>query len=282
MTTFLNYKFQEVDLRDIYHQTNNSITNNSITNNLITPEISDEIFSLRNNMPHILDQGQLGSCVSNAICLFLGYLDKKLIASRLYIYFNGRAISNFILEQDTGISVRNGCKSVAKYGTCSELIWPYNIQQFASLPSFTAYNSTVKLNNFSYLAVYQTLTSIIHCLTENYPILFGFLVYESFFSPIVTSTGIVSMPNTTTETLQGGHCCVIVGYDSTKKLFICANSWGTSWGDKGYFYLPYNYILSPQLAGDFWTLRISNTITNTTTNNKTNNKLFLLRKIKHY
>ena len=67
----------------------------------------------------------------------------------------------------------------------------------------------------------------------------------------VAANGIVPMPNTKTETLDGGHCTCIVGYDNTKQWFICANSWGTSWGDKGYFYMPYAYITNPNLASDF-------------------------------
>jgi C1A family cysteine protease len=33
------------------------------------------------------------------------------------------------------------------------------------------------------------------------------------------------------------------------------NSWGSSWGDNGYCYMPYEYLLSAHLANDFWTIR---------------------------
>ena len=50
------------------------------------------------------------------------------------------------------------------------------------------------------------------------------------------------------------HNCAI-GYDDTKQCLIVRNSWGPSWGDKGYFYLPYAYVQNPNLAEDFWVVK---------------------------
>ena len=77
------------------------------------------------------------------------------------------------------------------------------------------------------------------------------MVYSSLLTATVSSTGVVPMPNTKTETFKGGHCACIVGYNDTTQMFTCANSWGTSWGNKGYFTIPYAYIINPSLAGDF-------------------------------
>ncbi len=46
-----------------------------------------------------------------------------------------------------------------------------------------------------------------------------------------------------------------VGYDEAERRFIVRNSWGADWGIKGYFTMPYDYVLDPSLASDFWTLR---------------------------
>jgi len=67
----------------------------------------------------------------------------------------------------------------------------------------------------------------------------------------VASTGIVPKPNIATEKLQGGHCMNIIGYDDSKQWFICANSWGTSWGNNGLCFIPYVYLLDSNLANDF-------------------------------
>ena len=56
------------------------------------------------------------------------------------------------------------------------------------------------------------------------------------------------------ETIMGGHAVCIVGYDDNKGTFKVRNSWSEKWGDKGYCYFPYKYILNPNLASDFWTI----------------------------
>lgn len=91
-------------------------------------------------------------------------------------------------------------------------------------------------------------------LATGYPFVFGFSVYESFESHTVAKTGIVPMPNKT-EHLLGGHAVMAVGYDDNKQTFIVRNSWGTTWGNQGYCYMPYDYLSNPTLASDFWTVR---------------------------
>ena len=54
----------------------------------------------------------------------------------------------------------------------------------------------------------------------------------------------------------GGHAVIAVGYDDSTSRITVQNSWGTSWGDKGYFYMPYQYITNTNLADDFWTIRL--------------------------
>ena len=67
----------------------------------------------------------------------------------------------------------------------------------------------------------------------------------------MAKTGIVPLPDTTFEQLEGGHCISMVGFDDVLQCFYCANSWGVKWGQKGYFTLPYAYVLNPELASDF-------------------------------
>ena len=70
------------------------------------------------------------------------------------------------------------------------------------------------------------------------------------------------------EKAVGGHAVMAVGYNDTHQWFIVRNSWGTSWGIAGYFTLPYQYLLEPNLSDDFWTIRIVEESASGTSNGK--------------
>jgi C1A family cysteine protease len=92
------------------------------------------------------------------------------------------------------------------------------------------------------------------CLADGFPFVFGFTVYETFESAAVAKTGVLNMPKPRERTV-GGHAVCAVGYDDKTKRLLVRNSWGSSWGIKGYFTMPYDYAANRNLSDDFWTIR---------------------------
>jgi C1A family cysteine protease len=213
---------------------------------------------LRPKCPPIYDQGQLGCCTGNGIAGAIEFDQMKLgksafLPSRLFIYYNERVMEGTV-SSDSGAQIRDGIKSVATIGAPPEKLWPYVISKFADKPPTTAYTDAKLDLVKSYAKVSQVLQQMQGCLADGYPFVLGFTVYESFESAAVAKSGIVPMP-TAKENVVGGHCVVAVGYDDSKRTFIIRNSWGTSWGMKGYCTMPYEYLLAAHLASDFWTIR---------------------------
>lgn len=209
---------------------------------------------LRPMCPPIEDQGALGSCTGNAIVGALEFLELKdklplVDLSRLFVYYNERVMEHTV-QSDAGAQIRDGIKSVAKQGVCSEKKWPYIISKFTVKPPAACYKEALQHHIVEYHRL-TTLDDMRSCLAEGYPFVFGFTVYESFESEQVAKTGVVQMPKKN-ERLLGGHAVVGVGYNDKQKRFIVRNSWGTDWGKKGYFTMPYAYLQNPQLASDFW------------------------------
>jgi hypothetical protein len=95
-----------------------------------------------------------------------------------------------------------------------------------------------------------TLLNMKLALSLNKSILIGVLVYSSFQSAAALRTGNIPLPNPRRESLLGGHCICLTGYDST--CFTFRNSWGTSVGVRGAFRIPFTYITNPNLSGDAW------------------------------
>ena len=216
---------------------------------------------LRDKMPPIYDQGQLGSCSANAFAAAFEYDQmnnrsashaKPFMPSRLFIYYNERSLEGTI-NSDDGAALEDGVIALKNKGVCPETIWPYDIRQFAKCPPKAAYGAAYHNKLMSFKEIQQSATQIKTALAQGYPIVFGIMIYESFESDAVAATGMVPMPRAN-ERCMGGHAIVLVNYDDSKKMFGFRNSWGSSWGASGCGYLPYEYVLNPNLASSFWVL----------------------------
>jgi C1A family cysteine protease len=212
---------------------------------------------LRPNCPPVYDQGQLGSCTANAIAGAIEFDRKKqrltdFVPSRLFIYYNERVMEGTV-SSDSGAQIRDGIKSVSKIGAPPEADWPYDISKFTDKPPTKAYADAKLDRALHYQRIVQTQAQLQGCLASGFPYVFGFTVYESFESPTVARTGIMPMP-APGEKKVGGHAVLAVGYNTASRMFIVRNSWAASWGQGGYFMMPFEFMLGPNCS-DIWTIR---------------------------
>jgi C1A family cysteine protease len=215
---------------------------------------------LRKHCPPVYHQGGLQSCTANAIAAAIQF-DKMqqahpepLRPSRLFIYYNERATERSI-DSNCGAQIRTGIKSVAKRGVCHEHLWPYRARKFRQKPRRKCYTEAAKHPAVTYHRVHRTLRHLKACLASGYPFVFGITVYQSLHSKMVARSGRAPMP-LHHEKIHGGHAVLAIGYEDAQRRFIVRNSWGSKWGMRGYFTLPYDYFINRHLSQDFWTIRV--------------------------
>ena len=215
---------------------------------------------LRGYATPVENQGQLGSCTGNAIAEAIELVDRKnnknLEISRLFIYYQERLLEGTI-NIDNGAYIRDGIKACYTWGAPVESLWPYNINKFKTRPSAQAYADAARRKVTGYKRC-ADFTAVKNALASGFPVIVGFDVYNSFYN--IGSNGIMSYPNVNSEPYLGGHAVCIVGYNDNyggitgNGRFICKNSWGSSWGNGGYFYMPYQVIQNTSMSSDFWVI----------------------------
>lgn len=240
------------------------IINNSGCMATAVPQSANTFSSSRSKLPPkvdlrpmltpIEDQGQVGSCTANAVAGAYEYLVKanqgiNYDASRLFIYYNARAAAKPKKMADNGSNIFLAVESLSKLGVCSENTWKYSENQkyVNSKPSQEAYEEAEEFKVTDFDQVPLDLNVWKQALADGYPIVFGAYLFNSFYNQ--RRPGLVSMPSANEQKLQrhGAHAMLCVGYSDADQVFIVRNSWGTKWGDHGYCYMPYKYLISPTL-----------------------------------
>ena len=225
----------------------------------VTQKASPSIVDLRAFCSTIENQGSLGSCTGQAIAGAIELLNKRnrkpTDVSRLFIYYYERLLLGTV-NYDSGAYIRDGIKATNHYGASLESYWPYDIRKFRQEPISEAKTDALKRKVTRYERV-NDFNGCIDALSNGYPVVIGFRVYNSFMSKNVAKTGIMTYPNTKREKILGGHAVLLVGYNKSKKVFIARNSWGTNWGDKGYFYMPFN-VINTNMSSDYWIIKSVN------------------------
>lgn len=241
-----------------------------ISGNVKTPPPSR--VDLRPWFPPVRDQQNLGSCTANAATGVLEYCENRahssyIKKSRLFIYKVTRNLMH--ATGDTGAHLRSTMEAMALFGAPPEDYWAYNVPQFDAEPSAFCYAFGGNYQALSYfrhdpsgVTPDAVLKNVKHWLAMGMPAMFGFTVFDSYGQ--AARTGKLPFPSPR-ESMIGGHAVVAAGYDddlsitnasdgnTTLGALLIRNSWGPGWGDQGYGWLPYKYVLSG-MAVDWWSL----------------------------
>jgi len=228
---------------------------------------------LREHCSPIEHQENLGSCTANAGVGLVEYFEKRAFgkhidASRLFLYKTTRNLMK--MTGDTGAYLRQTMAAMTLFGIPPSEYWPYDIESFDEEPPAFCYAFA---QNYQALQYYRLdppgtdpdalLDRIRTYLAGGLPSMFGFTVFSSIWD--VGNDGKIPFP-TPHENAEGGHAIVAVGYDDkmaienknpdgikTTGALLIRNSWGTGWGNNGYGWLPYRFVLDC-LAVDWWSL----------------------------
>lgn len=178
---------------------------------------------------------------------------RVIFPSRLFLFYNTRAIEG-TTRQNTGTSVRDTIKSVAKVGVCPESLWPYIEKNFSHKPPKVCYAKATRYRAVEYRRVHRNIDDFRACLASGFPFIFGFNAYD-LFRDVVWESGRLEMPRSH-EGKLGRHAVMAVGYEHDRKRLIVRNSWGRGFGLRGYFTMPYGYLTREDYSSDFWTIRV--------------------------
>ncbi len=222
----------------------------------------------------IEDQGPIGACTAHAAVALVEYFEirtqqKHIDASRLFLYKVTRNLLNW--QGDVGAYIRTAMEALVLFGVPPERYMPYVPENFDSEPSAFCYAFGQSFQAASYYRLdplgtkpERLLRDIKVSLAAGYPLMFGFTVYDSL-GEANKNKGKVPFPPRH-DRVVGGHAIAAVGYHDalviqnsepgsvpTRGALRIRNSWGPDWGDKGYGWLPYEFVLRG-LAVDWWTI----------------------------
>ncbi|HVY88016.1 MAG TPA: C1 family peptidase [Hyphomonadaceae bacterium] len=204
------------------------------------------------------DQGTLMSCAACAVVGAMEYLIGKADGriheySRLFVYYNGRKIAGET-NQDSGLATPHAIAAALAYGIAPEPTWPYDIQRFREEPPQTVYQAAQSVGGVAYAQTPRGEPARA-ALASGFPVIFR------YYGPVdliraVRGDGRMA-PWQGAPAPQGmGHTMMMVGYDDDQRCAIVRNSWGADFGDKGYFYMPYDVMENATQAMEYWMMGV--------------------------
>ncbi len=220
---------------------------------------------LRERMTPVEDQSSTNSCAANATAGAYEYLMKQHLGddsydvSRMFIYYNARAA---LIEaeggelEDQGTTILSCMSALEQNGACSEGAWPFVEAQVNEAPDDASYEEARQFLIEGFEQVPTDAAAWKTALAAGYPIIFGLKLFDSFDKQKAKGVVPPPTPKEAGRESHGGHAMLCVGYSDADEVFIVRNSWGPGWGDGGYCYVPYRYMMNPDYNfDDSWVIK---------------------------
>ena len=230
-------------------------------------------YTLKDGTP-IEDQGQEGAC--SAFALNGAQMVRDYIVSGQFTvgskqqFYRCETAHDGDPGQDNGSTITTSAWVYKNVGIAPESMYPYSEPLSQAVPEnviqAAAKDESLVDTQLDAADENTTIANMKAALASNYPVRLGFTVYESFMD--TGSGGNMPAPS---GAVAGGHAVCSVGYDDTHTgnydgstgAFLFRNSWGTSWGNNGHFWMPYSYFLNTNDGvGDVWALISENDFPN--------------------
>ena len=194
----------------------------------------------RDNVTSVKDQGGCGSCVSFGVTATLESMvliehNLSLDLSEAELLFCGGGSCGGWWPDAAVTYVKNN-------GVAFESCFPYfdHDMPCSTCPDRNG-EATQAVNSVVYFAMADRRSYI--CAIG--PMAAVFEVYEDFYS---YTSGVYSHVS---GAFVGLHCVEVIGFDDINKFWICKNSWGTGWGENGFFCIAYGQC-NIDAAYPFW------------------------------
>jgi len=195
-------------------------------------------FSRRDLTPQVKNQGRIGSCVGHSGRVVYGDtldFDGKE-PSAMWIYKKGKIHDPFPGEDYSGTTIKGACRGLIKEGCCEEKFWPYVDSEDAQMLEGAAENAAQYKIDAYYTIPKQNHDLIKKALLKE-TLWTSFRVHRHFY--YTPKSGIVDSEKYLASDNVGGHAVAMTGWKiiDGDLYWEFQNSWGTSFGDRGFFYL---------------------------------------------
>lgn len=204
-----------------------------------------EFVDLTKYFSKVKDQGILSSCTAFPVAAIYEFAakqnNKNVDISELFIYYNTRDLRGD-LNEDSGATLLEAINSVKEKGACLTKNYPYSIENFSKTPSETAFTEGQHQIVEKACRVNIAEKDFKHAISSGHPIIIGLKLFKSFYPK--NKSAVVPYPSAKEANCEshGNHAMLIVGFNDEEKLFKVRNSWGPTFGENGYCYIPYDYI----------------------------------------
>lgn len=248
-----------IDIRDWFYQPNLRALPETLVN-------CDKV-------PKILNQGEEGACTGFALAAVVNYQLKaqkmKRLVSPWMLYEMARRYDEWPGVRYDGSSARGAMKGWVTHGVCPELMWDPEKKGTASFDQDVAQESLKTPGGTYYRVMHKRIRDMHSALTEAGILYVTLLVHEGWAEPgpkvhkVQCTTHRRQKKSLSLPVIEqigvaeNGHAVAIVGY--TREGFIIQNSWGESWGNRGFALLTYeDYLLH---ATDVWVAQVGVPVT---------------------